>query len=132
MIDNGFTPEWITLQKEIRNETNELRSNLLKERENFGPSPLDDNTQSDWCQVVQKYSKAVEKINTKINKFNLIVPMMNKQMLLVNLLKEAQNVLKNGKYCVDGMRKVERKQTLIVKNSVLDSLFSIFDAMLKK
>lgn len=98
LIDNGFTPEWITLQKEIREELELLRDSLASERKYFGPHPLNATDRTDWDDILKKYKKLTDDINKKISKFNLLVPMMNKQMVLLDLLKESDKVLINGNY----------------------------------
>ncbi|KAJ8949331.1 hypothetical protein NQ314_008251 [Rhamnusium bicolor] len=101
LIENGFTPEWITLQKEIREDANRLRCDLLTERKYFGPYPLSIEDNIEWSDKVYQHQNTVDQINKKITKFNLVVPVLNKQMLHVSLEKEAQKVMVNGKSCQD-------------------------------
>ncbi|GJQ81755.1 hypothetical protein Trydic_g302 [Trypoxylus dichotomus] len=77
LIENGFTPEWITLQKEIRREIEILRESLFMERSYLGPNPLPPNEMNKWDQVIDKHRKLLDNINKKINKFNLVVPVLN-------------------------------------------------------
>lgn len=134
LIDNGFTPEWIMLQKEIREEIQKLRSILYRERENFGPFPLTVDKHIEWSEIVFKYAKVVNKINRKINKYNLIVPVLDKQMLLVNLSKEAQHVLITGKYCAnENVKQIEGKPyNSGVKEGVVESFLGLLSNILKK
>lgn len=73
LIDNGFTPMWITLQKEIREETMELKKQLLKLRESIGPLPLTEKDSSYWDQVKTILNDEVRLINGKIGKSNLFI-----------------------------------------------------------
>lgn len=66
------------------------------ERAYFGPYPLTDEDNNLWETVVNKYEKAVQNVNSKINKYNLVVPILNKQMFVFNLKKEAHKILVNG------------------------------------
>lgn len=104
LIENGFTPEWITLQKEIKEEWDLLRNDLLRERKYFGPYPLSVEENIKWSEIVYKYKSFVENINKKISKFNLVVPVLSKQMVHVILENEAQKVVINGKSSDDVLR----------------------------
>lgn len=101
LIDNGFTPEWILLQKEIREEAKMLRKSLFLERQYFGPYPLTIEDNIEWSERVYKHKNVVDKINKKIVKFNLVVPVLNKQMLQVCLEKEAQKAMVTGNHYED-------------------------------
>lgn len=98
LIDNGFMPEWISLQKEIRGEVQVIRDGLHMERSYFGPYPLSDEDYNLWERAVSKYEKPVETVNGKINKYNLVVPILTKQMFAFDLQKEARKVLVNGTF----------------------------------
>lgn len=102
LIDNGFTPEWITLQKEIRDDVQLLRYELQRERSQFGSFPLSTDDHIEWSNLVYKFEKLVTQINRKINQYNLVVPMLNKQLLLVDLRRESQRILKTGKFNRNG------------------------------
>lgn len=94
LLDNGFTPEWITLQKEIRTEIDELTNCLLDKRSYFGEAPLSENEYSEWLTIVQSYSNRVTGINKQIDKYNLIVPILDQQMVGVNVKRIADKILK--------------------------------------
>ncbi|XP_023018927.2 dnaJ homolog subfamily C member 28 [Leptinotarsa decemlineata] len=101
LIENGFTPEYISLQKEIKEMASQLRQDLLTERKHFGPYPLSVEENIAWSEKVYQYKNITKEINKKIAKFNLVVPVINKQMLNVCLENEAQKVVVNGKSCED-------------------------------
>lgn len=52
----------------------------------------------------------VKKLNAKIDKYNLLVPLLEKQKLHVLLKREAENILKSGKtrYDVRNQRHMSR------------------------
>ncbi|KAJ8959039.1 hypothetical protein NQ318_022294 [Aromia moschata] len=135
LIDNGFAPEWITLQKEIRKEANQLRDDLVMERQYFGPYPLSVEENIDWSERVYQYTKVVDAINRKITKFNLVVPVLNKQMLHISLQNEAQKAMVNGKSCEDfSFGDVRRKDKYKQEDNSADSsvnLFGIIDYLFK-
>lgn len=95
LLDNGFTPEWITLQKEIRTEINDLNSILQDKRSYFGETPLDEMETAEWEKVVQSQLHRVEEINRKIEKYNLIVPILDQQMIPMSLSRVSDKVLKS-------------------------------------
>jgi DnaJ homolog subfamily C member 28 len=83
LLDNGFTPEWIMLQKEIREEIADLKSRLGNEwQQTCGDSPSDKRR---WQMAVMSCQTLCEEINKKIDKFNLIVPILHKQMVQIRL-----------------------------------------------
>lgn len=83
LIDNGFTPEWILLQKEIREERDHIRQCLAGKRKSLGPVPLSHSDEHDWKLAIESCRPLVQQINSKINKYNLLVPILQKQMLQV-------------------------------------------------
>ncbi|CAG9773776.1 unnamed protein product [Ceutorhynchus assimilis] len=130
LIDNGFTPEWILLQKEIRLETADLRKSLFTERKYFGPYPISVEENIEWSEKVYKYKKTVEDINKKIAKFNLVVPVLNKQMLEICLEKEAQKAMVLGEGYKDA-RQDNKQKYLTRTNTDSINFLSIFDFIFK-
>ncbi|EDS37626.1 conserved hypothetical protein [Culex quinquefasciatus] len=98
MLDNGFTPEWITLHKEIREECNGLKSDLAKERGKLGELPLTPQDEYKWEKVLEAHESVVAGLNKKIDKFNLIVPVLNRQMVRYDLAQLGQKVLEKEKH----------------------------------
>ncbi|EFA08155.1 dnaJ homolog subfamily C member 28 [Tribolium castaneum] len=130
LIDNGFTPEWITLQKEIREEIQELRNFLREKRSYLGPCPLSGKDSDDWARIVQNRRNTVELINKKIDKFNLVVPILNKQMIQISLAKEAERILANGQHSVK--LKDLPQNTDESGPPVTENIFGIIDSLFKK
>lgn len=130
LIDNGFVPEWISLQKEIREETAMLRDGLMLERSNFGALPFTENDEIHWRDAVNKYEKLVNRINAKINKFNLVVPILHKQMIHVSLEKEAKKALVEGKWTNEDRKQNHKTKDLNVKTQE-QTLFDLFYALFK-
>ncbi|XP_050309015.1 dnaJ homolog subfamily C member 28 [Anthonomus grandis grandis] len=130
LIDNGFTPEWILLQKEIRDEAALLRKCLFTERQYFGPYPLTIEDNIEWSEKVYKYKNIVEQINKKIAKFNLVVPVLNKQMLQICLEKEAQRAMVLGEGYEDlRQEKGNNKYKKLEDSNV--NIFNFFDFIFK-
>lgn len=93
MIDNGFTPEWIQLSKEIREETEELKKRLSEIRNDIGELPLTPKDESIWKNNLKKFETTTKQINNKIDKYNLLVPILQKQMLHIKLDELAKKTL---------------------------------------
>ncbi|KAF4524113.1 hypothetical protein B566_EDAN007696 [Ephemera danica] len=133
LIDNGFVPEWISLQKEIREEAGKIREMLTKSRERLGLLPLTSADERLWEESVQKVQSLVQQLNIKINKYNLVVPLMKKQMLLFKLEREADQILQHVQprqdqrgdtYTLDST--VNKSQTSPTDNS--NGLFSLLSS----
>ncbi|TMW49700.1 hypothetical protein DOY81_005238, partial [Sarcophaga bullata] len=95
LIDNGFTPEWITLQRDIREAMKQLRKAIQKERAFFSEFPLSETENQKWQQVLKRYEYDVKEINKNIDKYNLIVPILENQFFRVNLNTIAEKILKD-------------------------------------
>jgi len=93
LIDNGFTPEWIQLSKEIREETEELKKRLSEIRNDIGELPLTSEDESIWENNLKKFETTTKQINNKIDKYNLLVPILQKQMLHIKLDELAKKIL---------------------------------------
>lgn len=127
LIDNGFVPEWIILQKEINGDIDELKSCLRDERAKLHFQLLE-HEDFIWMKVVERVKEKAEKINKKIDKFNLIVPVMNKQMVQIKLAKIAEKILEEEpRYRPVPEPKLESQAPSDYKNDLL----SYFGSMLK-
>ncbi|XP_053312628.1 dnaJ homolog subfamily C member 28 [Spea bombifrons] len=87
LIDNGYQPEWIVLQKEIRETIDKLRSEALTSRKKLG-DPLTYATNKRWDEICERLREDISKLNKKINDFNLVVPLLSRQMVHFNADKE--------------------------------------------
>lgn len=93
LLDNGFTPEWITLQKEIRDAIKDLRQILTDNRSYIGETPLNDDDTHEWLSVLSRLEHRETEINRQIDKYNLIVPILEQQMFRIQLKTIADQVL---------------------------------------
>lgn len=93
LLENGFTPEWITLQKEIREDINNLVEILTEYRSYLGEVPLNGEDMTEWSTVVSRQENRELQINKKIDKYNLIVPILDQQMCRIHLKRIADKVL---------------------------------------
>ncbi|NP_001090075.1 DnaJ heat shock protein family (Hsp40) member C28 L homeolog [Xenopus laevis] len=86
LIDNGYQPEWILLQKEIRETIETLRNEVLASRVKLG-DPLTPKTSKKWEETCDQFKEDITKLNKRINDFNLVVPLLNRQMVHFNAAK---------------------------------------------
>lgn len=104
LLDNGFTPEWITLQKEIRTDIKDLENILTEYRSYIGEIPLSIADADEWSKVNERLEYRETEINKKIDKYNLITPILDQQMCQIKLKTMAEKVL--------SMKPVKRNQKI--------------------
>lgn len=93
LLDNGFSPEWIMLAKDIREHLTELKKSMRRERSYFGLAPLGAAEEAKWLQRIMNFEQTVYEINEKIDKHNILVPILNNQMFRVKLDDLARGIL---------------------------------------
>lgn len=128
LIENGFTPEWIQLSKEIREETQDLRKELTNARNNVGLLPLDVTDEATWKNTVENFRTTAKRINNKIDKYNLLVPILQKQMLHVKLEDLAQEALSTPpqKPTKCKLKKSNSDFSINEDHGLLGTIFSVF------
>nr|XP_037284577.1 dnaJ homolog subfamily C member 28-like [Rhipicephalus microplus] len=93
LITNGYVPEWVMLEREISEEKRRLRSALAERRSRLGAAPLCGDEQRLWQEAVRSMDSAAAQINRKIDKFNMVVPLLSKQQLHFSLASESEKIL---------------------------------------
>lgn len=95
LLENGFTPEWIMLQKEILSGIDDLRKELRVERAKLH-FPIESHEEFTWQKMVDKVEATEKAINRKIDKYNYILPraLLQKQMVHIRLEAIAEKILK--------------------------------------
>ncbi|NXN90336.1 DJC28 protein, partial [Bombycilla garrulus] len=87
LIDNGYQPEWILLQKEIRETIERLRRSLAASRGKLG-RPMTLSEQKQWGRVCEQFAEDIRKLNKRVDDFNLVVPILSRQMVHFSTDKE--------------------------------------------
>lgn len=132
LINNGFTPEWITMAKEIDQDIDNLKQEIRSDRMPLGPYPLTEDDVTKWKRICESNGELAKSINNKINTYNLIVPLLNKQKLHVAFDKICEDILKNG---VHSVVKIENenmspmKTDDVVRNDSEDLFGLLFKAL---
>lgn len=104
LIDNGYQPEWIVTQKEIRETLAKLRKGLLEARGRLGDL-MRPHEQLRWQETCANFAIELAKLNKRVDTFNLIVPMLSRQMVHFSLKREVERALRE-----DEEQREERKR----------------------
>ncbi|XP_028612233.1 dnaJ homolog subfamily C member 28 [Grammomys surdaster] len=110
LIDNGYQPEWILMQKEIKDTIEQLREALLVSRKKLG-NPLSPGEQKQWAQVCEQFQENIRKLNKRISDFNLIVPILTRQKVHFDAQKEIIRVQEMYRAFIEAREVTEAKQT---------------------
>ncbi|XP_028158096.1 dnaJ homolog subfamily C member 28 [Ostrinia furnacalis] len=130
LINNGFTPEWITMSKEIDQDIEFLKRDIKNDRMVLGPFPLSEVDEPKWHRICDDYREFVKTLNSKINKYNLIVPLINRQKFYVEIDKILDDILKNGPHSmkpVEAENKVEYKTVIVESEDLFGILLKAFE-----
>ncbi len=87
--NNGFAPEWIERDKEIRRELAEARNRLRAAWQKRRGNPAGDTA---WQTAVDRFEASLHKLNQKIADFNLIVPAARGQRPRLRLARELRRI----------------------------------------
>ncbi|XP_078416333.1 dnaJ homolog subfamily C member 28 [Cetorhinus maximus] len=93
LIENGYQPEWIVQQKEIKQTIEKLRNDMVAYRRKLGES-LTLHNQKQWNLKCEQFRHDIKQLNKMVDRFNLVVPLLNRQMLHFNPDKELAIILK--------------------------------------
>ncbi|CAL8072830.1 unnamed protein product [Orchesella dallaii] len=137
LIDNGFAPEWILLEKEIKEEATRIKSQLREIRHIFNETLTDEQTK-EWNNYLACIKNDCDRLNKSILKYNLTVPSLHKQVMGFQLEKEAAKIFSKfdpefHKICVEkaNKRQAEKQNqgaggSFSSQETFLGSLLSIF------
>lgn len=94
--ENGFSPRWVELEKEIKKEKVQLERvfiNLKARRERLAAivqqyphrrEVIRRTFEQERARAIARYSEKLENLNQKIQRVNLLMPTRNRQYALVN------------------------------------------------
>ncbi|XP_022101556.1 dnaJ homolog subfamily C member 28-like [Acanthaster planci] len=94
LVNNGYTPEWIQAEREIRSELRDLKDDLLKARLKLGPEPLNEFNQNKWRGLLEDFMESIKSLNKKVERRNLLVPALQLQIVHFRPEREIEKVLK--------------------------------------
>ena len=94
--ENGFSPRWVELEKEIKKEKAQLEKvfiNLKARRERLAVivqqyphrrGAISRTFEQERARAIAQYSEKLENLNRKIQRVNLLMPTRNRQYALIN------------------------------------------------
>jgi DnaJ family protein C protein 28 len=87
--NNGMAPDWIEQDKEIRRELAAARDKLRLAWQHYQSHSA---SEAAWKEAVAHFAEALIKLNHKIDRFNLIVPIPAKQRFRLRLEDELRRI----------------------------------------
>ncbi|GAB4542455.1 MAG: hypothetical protein Kow0063_34460 [Anaerolineae bacterium] len=91
--NNGYAPEWIALDKEIRQELEVFRTRLGAAWTQQRANPVDEAT---WQTTLTRFEATLAQINRKIDDLNLLVPVISCQRARIRLVDELQRLVEES------------------------------------
>ncbi|XP_043972461.1 dnaJ homolog subfamily C member 28 [Gambusia affinis] len=88
LIDNGYQPPWVVMQRDIREGAARVRTRLLEARAQLG-DPMTPAERRHWERLCGAVEEELAKLNKMVDDYNLIVPMLSMQMVHFSLAREA-------------------------------------------
>ena len=94
--ENGFTPRWVELEKEIKQEKAQLESVLINLKARRGRlaviiqqyphrrEVISRTFEQERARGITQYSEKLKNLNRKIQRVNLLMPTRNRQYALIN------------------------------------------------
>lgn len=98
MREHGFAPEWIELHKEIGEELKQAREALLRAwrwRQEQLPDAREQQRHyidAEWQRARNTFAETIAELNSKIDDFNLIVPITRLQKFKLDQDEELVNL----------------------------------------
>jgi len=96
LVNTGFAPEWVTLGKDISAQVNQLRSKICTKWKQLVPLPMDLHNTKKWEEFLAECECDLVTVNKMVNKFNLIVPILNQQKTHYQLHRLVSQVLSDN------------------------------------
>lgn len=119
LIQDGYAPQWIMLEKDIRQGIKAARKKLEKNRIRVGPEPLKTVHKRHWDSCITEFKETVNALNKKIRDYNLIVPSLRQQMTQYNTNKEINKILEtyNDKASRGELEELESVEEIHIRDS---------------
>lgn len=95
LLDEDLLPNWISKQKEIREDIRACRQKLAKDIKRCENLSRPEDQEANMADITETFKTSLKDINNKIFNYNLIVPILDKQMMTYNFEKEYKRVSSN-------------------------------------
>ncbi|XP_019896666.1 dnaJ homolog subfamily C member 28 [Esox lucius] len=106
LIDNGYQPPWIVMQRDIREDIAKVREKLEQGRARLS-DPSTPREHAQWQRLCGEAGEDLKKLNKTVDNFNLIAPMLSMQMVHFSLERE---IARAGKAALQGRRERKRER----------------------
>lgn len=95
LIQNGYTPEWVLLEKEIKQEIKDIKELLKQKIKKLGAgrNGWTWDERKEWKEFLNALNENCSSLNRRIDDFNLVCPTLCKQMVRFQLNKQAEKLL---------------------------------------
>lgn len=100
LVNTGFAPQWVTLNKDIIIEVEQLKRRICSKWNQVGPFPMNIHNTKQWEEFLKECEEELIQINKKVEKLNLIVPVLGQQKTHYQLQKIVFQVLKDNPICI--------------------------------
>lgn len=96
LINTGFAPQWVTLNKDINTEMEVLKRRMCSKWNQLGPLPMNLHNTRQWEKFLSECEDELTRINKMVDKFNLIVPALGQQKTHYQLQKITVQVINDN------------------------------------
>ena len=93
LVNTGFAPQWVTLNKDINTEVKHFKRRICVKWNRVGPFPMSLHNTRQWETFLSECEIELAQINKMVDKFNLIVPVLDQQKTHYQLKKIVVQVL---------------------------------------
>ena len=104
LVSTGFAPQWVTLNKDINTEVEQLRKRICVKWKQIGPLPMNLHNTKQWEELLTESMNDLTRINRMVDKFNLIVPVLGQQKTHYQLQKIIVQILKDNPVVISDHR----------------------------
>lgn len=104
LVNTGFAPQWVTLNKDINTEVDQLKKRMCSKWNQAGPFPMNLHNTRQWEEFLLECENELTVINKMVDKFNLIVPVLGQQKTHYQLQKIIAQVLKDNPIVINDQK----------------------------
>ncbi|KAJ8039875.1 DnaJ-like subfamily C member 28 [Holothuria leucospilota] len=132
LVNNGVVPEFVALEKEIRDLLADSKTELLKARLKLGPEPLNSFNKKKWDGLLLNFEESVKMINRKVRQFNLVVPLLRMQKVQISAEKEVKKVVEKYEQKLEEMNTLEESETELAKTENTTLVYAFLNQVTEK
>ena len=96
LVNTGFAPQWVTLNKDINTAVEQFKKRIYAIWNRVGPLPMNLHNTRQWEDFLSECEVELAQINKMVDKFNLIVPILDQQKTHYQLQKIVVQMLEDN------------------------------------